>query len=68
MECKLFGISDDPDKREQQIKGDSQVQRIVLILSGFVAFCTVSFAEVPEYTAMKAGCRMVMDGFLDEPA
>ena len=29
---------------------------------------TPAFAAVPEYIATKAGCRMVMDGILDEPA
>ena len=35
---------------------------------GLLSVWQLAFAAVPEYTAMKAGCRMVMDGFLDEPA
>ncbi|MFC1693548.1 carbohydrate-binding family 9-like protein [Candidatus Latescibacterota bacterium] len=33
-----------------------------------VALVSISFAEPPSYTAYKAGCAMVMDGILDEPA
>ncbi len=36
--------------------------------AGLLSLWQVAFAAVPEYTAMKAGSRMVMDGFLDEPA
>ena len=32
------------------------------------AFSAPAFAAPPEYTAMKAGCPMVVDGILDEPA
>lgn len=41
-----------------------------ILLSLVLCVCSVSlaFAAPPEYTAMKAGCRMVMDGILDEPA
>lgn len=38
---------------------------ILMILWSMTA---VVFAAPPEYTAMRAGCEMVMDGILDEPA
>ncbi len=41
---------------------------IVGAFAGWLSLWHVVFAAVPEYTAMKAGCPMVMDGFLDEPA
>ncbi|MDD8014455.1 MAG: carbohydrate-binding family 9-like protein [Acidobacteriota bacterium] len=37
-------------------------------IAGLLGLGPIVPASVPEYTAMKAGCRMVMDGFLDEPA
>ena len=45
--------------------------RLYIFLTVFVATMLMSFfsfAEAPVYTAMKAGCPMVMDGILDEPA
>ncbi|MHB9027745.1 MAG: carbohydrate-binding family 9-like protein [Candidatus Latescibacterota bacterium] len=44
------------------------MRRLVGFLVMLSAVSTVVFAAPPEYTAMKAGCRMVMDGVLDEPA
>lgn len=44
------------------------IMRAVLTLVFCMVSYTAAFAAPPEYTAMKAGCRMVMDGILDEPA
>ncbi len=41
---------------------------IVGAIVGFLGLGPIVYAAAPEYTALKAGCRMVMDGFLDEPA
>lgn len=41
---------------------------IVGAAAGLLCLCQGLAAAVPEYTARKADCRMVMDGFLDEPA
>jgi hypothetical protein len=38
------------------------------LAAAFGLTAAAAFAAVPEYTAMKAGSRMVMDGILDEPA
>ncbi|MFC1528735.1 carbohydrate-binding family 9-like protein, partial [Candidatus Latescibacterota bacterium] len=42
----------------------------VLAMLSVLSFvvCSLAYAEVPEYTAMKTGSRMAMDGILDEPA
>ncbi|MDP2983493.1 MAG: carbohydrate-binding family 9-like protein [Candidatus Latescibacter sp.] len=42
--------------------------KIFLAFSVCIFSCSLTFAAPPEYTAMKAGCRMIMDGILDEPA
>jgi hypothetical protein len=39
----------------------------VLSVLGLIV-CTLAYAEVPQYTAMKTGSKMAMDGILDEPA
>lgn len=41
---------------------------IAAAFAGLLILGPAVFAAVPEYTALKAGCRMVMDGFLDESA
>ena len=41
---------------------------LFFILITMCAISAASFAAPPEYTAMKAGCKMIMDGILDEPA
>ncbi len=38
-----------------------------IVLAG-IFLAQAAFAAPPEYTAMKAGCPMIMDGILDEPA
>lgn len=39
-----------------------------LLIALLLVLPTLAFAAPPEYTAMKAGCPMVMDGYLNEPA
>jgi hypothetical protein len=41
---------------------------VVLLDNVEGALGSPAFAAVPEYTAKKAGCPMIMDGILDEPA
>jgi len=40
----------------------------ILTYAAFLGWCAVSYAAPPEYVAMKTGCRMIMDGVLDEAA
>ena len=40
----------------------------MIFVLGMCGYATAVIAAPPEYTAMKAGCRMIMDGILDEPA
>ncbi len=44
------------------------MKTIIVSIFLIVITTTLSFAAVPEYTAKKAGCPMIMDGILDEPA
>ncbi len=39
----------------------------LIVLAG-LALAQAAFAAPPEYVAMQAGCPMIMDGILDEPA
>jgi hypothetical protein len=41
---------------------------LLFIVMTMCAISTSAFAAPPEYTAMKAGSKMLMDGVLDEPA
>ena len=41
---------------------------LIILVFTCIGSTAVSNAASPEYTAMKAGCAMIMDGILDEPA
>jgi len=45
-----------------------RILSLILSLLVMLSIMTAAHGDVPVYTAMKAGCPMVMDGFLDEPA
>ena len=45
-----------------------KVSVLALLVTVSVMICTSSYADVPVYTAKKAGSKMAMDGILDEPA
>jgi len=45
-----------------------KVTVLVTLTVVFITICGLSYAEPPEYTAMKTGSKMIMDGILDEPA
>jgi hypothetical protein len=44
------------------------MKKTAFFLIMLLQLTTGAFAAPPEYTSMKAGCRMSMDGILDEPA
>jgi len=49
-------------------KSGDAMKRLMLALLGAAAVSGTVFAEPPQYTAMKTGSEMVMDGVLNEPA
>ncbi|MFA6472216.1 MAG: carbohydrate-binding family 9-like protein [Candidatus Latescibacterota bacterium] len=45
-----------------------KIRTAVILLASMIVTTSAVLAVTPEYTAMKTGCKMIMDGILDEPA